>query len=159
MFLGLGSSPDKLITIFEHERNHIRITIYETLQDFVVTREATNGPELTIKNHHDALLGIQADFLPILSTVARRIVKEVINASLKTVAPTELGEASPILLSSSRVRINAIRNWFDRVNLFWFDDKLYIGFYKTYPGMAVANFKPGLDWYPQELRTRLGISR
>ena len=159
MFLGLGTSPDKLITFFEHKRNHVQITIYETLQDFVVTREMTNGIKLMIENRQDALLKIQADFLPILSPVARKIVEEVINASLKTVAPAQLGEASPMLLSPSEVPINAIRNWFDRVNLFRFDDKLYIHFYKTYPGMAAFIFKPGLDWFSQELRTRLGINR
>ncbi len=68
----------------------------------------------------------------------------------------ELKGTDPLILSHSDVTINDINNWYDRVNLFWLENRLFIDFLKTYHGKAPL-FSPGLDWYPKELRVKLGV--
>ena len=159
IFLGLGTSPDKLVTVSEDKRSGARITIYETLQDFMLTHEGVSDVELDVRNHRKVLLKIQSDLLSVLSNKARAVVKRVIDESLDTKVPIESEINSLKLLSASSVLLNSVTYWFDRVNLIWFDNKFYIAFYKTYPGTAVGSFRLGLDWYPQELRVRMGIKR
>ena len=152
MFLGLGTSPDKLVTVSEANRSHVQMTIYETLQDFTITCEGVSNTELTGRDRRKALLKIQSDLLSVLSNKARTVVDAVIDESLESEAPMEPGINSLTLLSVSSTSLNAVTHWFDRVNLIWFENKFYIDFYKTYPGTAVGCFRPGLDWYPKELR-------
>lgn len=158
LLLGLGTSPDKLITTAEDNRSSTPITIYETLQDFVITRQDTSIPE-PAGDRHWSLLRIQSDLLPLLSAEAATVVKKVVDNSLALEMPMVTEMDALVLLSVSSVSLNALTNWFDRVNLIRLGDGLYIQLYKTFPGSAAGPIKPGLNWHSQAVRARNGIER
>lgn len=159
VFLGLELAPDKLVTTFEAEKTSDKVTIFETLQHFIVSVEKTNSPKLAVKDLAGSLTRFREDFLPLLSGRASQEVSELIKNATQPGTHLKLKGKEPFLISGPGAAINAITNWFDRINLIWFEAKLYLDFYKTYPGAKVAVFQPGLDWYPPELRAELGVSR
>ncbi len=110
-----------------------------------------------IKNSKEALLQIQSDFLPMFSEKAGEVIRNVINVSPEKKVIELKGTDNPLILSHSDVIINDINNWYDRVNLFWFENRLFIDFLKTYHGTASPVFDQRFDWYPKELRVKLGV--
>ncbi len=80
MFLGVGLSLDKLITVYENKNLKKKITVTETRGNFIITCENVgknrSGPA---KNSNDALMQIQSDFIPMLSEKAGEIVRNKIN--------------------------------------------------------------------------------
>ena len=151
--LGLGTSPDKLVTTAEDDHLSDMITIHETLQDFVVTRQ-----EAVLERGFSPST-IRTEFLPMLSTEAAEVVEGVMDDSLSQETPAEAQPDAPELLSNATIPLDALTNWFERANLVRLGDRVYIQFYKTFPGSAAGPIKPGLDWHSQAIRLRQGIER
>jgi hypothetical protein len=155
MFLGLEKSPDKLITTAGVVGSNNGIEIYETLQHFIV--KSTPARETKIIEDPKTALAKQAESLNVFSADAKRIVNEV----MKTVGalPNNVYSDSAVLLSTMGMSISAISRWSDLIGLFWFAGELYVDFPKACSGLAVATFRSGLDWYPEDARARLGVPR
>ncbi len=95
-----------------------------------------------------------------LSEKAGEIVRNTINVSTEKNSQIELKGTSPLILSHhSGVVLAGITYWYDRVDFFWFENRLFIEFYKADPMGKEPPLKGGIDWYPKKLREKLGIRR
>ncbi len=95
--------------------------------------------------------------MPILSESVEKVVRNVINVSLEKKEVIELKGTDPLILSHSDVLLVNIIELSDRVNFFWFENRLFIEFFKTHSGTASPMLGQGLDWYSKELRVKLGV--
>ncbi|HXF38303.1 MAG TPA: hypothetical protein VN687_01200 [Blastocatellia bacterium] len=154
MYLGLKMSPDKLVSAVRVDVDDI-IAITETLQHFIV--QCGKVQDLKSGSVHEAVTTLESTWLKVFSPDARSIVGNVIRTA--RALPENVAKDSAVLLSTLKMPIGAITHWFDQAGLFFFAGGLHLDFPKAYPSNAAPIFKPGLDWYPTELRARFGVPR
>lgn len=158
MYLGLKMSPDKLITVIEaiDSPNNISITIIETLHHYILRLDC---PISTNNVTVDEILDlIHQKYLPLLSKTAKQVVDAALLDIQQRNSNFVLGSQLLTLISHSDISISSIREWPDRVNIFWLKGDAYLDFYKTYSRMAAPIFRPGLDWDSNELRIKYAVS-
>lgn len=154
MYLGQGTSPDKLVTSRD-DGGQPQIVLVETMHHFVVSRSPPDGAPATPETSREALETIRADLVPVLAASAGRVVDKTIGDSMAAARQMVSGD-EPVLLSSSSLSLSAMSHWSDRVSLFWLRGEAYIDFYKLYRHMAAPLFRPGLNWFPDTLRATYG---
>ena len=159
ILLGLGTSPDKLITHLREARGGTEITVHETRQDFIISHARQPGTGSTAESLDDVLSKTKSVLTRLLVEEPRRIARDLFDTFSTQAATVELDAGVVTLVSSSDVSLEAVTEWTDRVNLISFESVLRLGFYKTYPGTAVGSFRTGLNWYPPELRSQMGVAQ
>lgn len=148
MFLGLQHSPDKLLS------SGAGTLLVETLHHFIVSRAGPPRPVPT--RRHEALLAARTELVPLLAKDAAKLVDKALTDALALAPDADLPGLTPIQLSLPGPPLAGISSWSDGVGLFWFEDRVRVDFLKVEAHGAAPLFRPGLDWFPADLRRRFG---